>query len=50
MYLNYFTSIQQILSGLVVSVVYWTNWVVDANPSVFCIIFFPFKLKRLALS
>ena len=50
MYLDYFTSIQQILSDLVVSVVYWTNWVVDANPSVFCIIFFPFKLKRLALS
>ena len=28
MYLNYFTSIQQILSGRVVSVVYWTVWVV----------------------
>ena len=28
-YLNYFTSIQQILSGLVVSVVYWAIWVVS---------------------
>ena len=28
MYLNYFTSIQQILNGRVVSVVYWTVWVV----------------------
>ena len=46
MYLNYFTSIQQILSGLVVSVVYWTNWVVDANPSVFCIIFFAFQIEE----
>ena len=51
MYLNYLTPIQQILSGLVVSVVYWTIWVVGANPTVFRInSSFSFKLKRLALS
>ena len=50
MYLNYFTTIQQILSGLVVSVVYCTIWVVGSNPTIFRINFFSFKLKRLALS
>ena len=49
-YLNYFSSIQQILSGLVVSVVYWTIWVVGLYPAIFRISFFSFKLKRLALS
>ena len=48
--LNYFISVQQILIGLVVSVVYWTIWVLGLNPTVFRIIFFSFKLKRLALS
>ena len=42
MYLNYFTSIQQILSGLVVSVVYWTVWVAGSNPTVFQVNFFFF--------
>ena len=40
MYLNYFTTIQQILSGLVVSVVYCTIWVVGSNPTIFRINFF----------
>ena len=44
-YLNYFTSIQQILSGLVVSVVYWAIWVVSSNPNIFLINVFSFKLK-----
>ena len=34
MYLNYFSSIQQILGDLVVSVVYWTIWVVGSNLTV----------------
>ena len=31
--LNYFIYIQQILSDLVVSVVYWTIWVLGSNPT-----------------
>ena len=50
MYLNSFISIYQILSGLVVSVVYWTIEVVVSTHTVIGIIFFPFELKRLALS
>ena len=33
MYLNYFLTIQQILGGLVVSVVYWVFWIVHSNPT-----------------
>jgi len=40
MYFNYFPSVHQILSVLMVSVVYWTIWVVGSNPTVFCINFF----------
>ena len=46
MYLNYFTSIQQILSGLVDNVVYWTIWVVDSNPTVLPINFFFFQIGK----
>ena len=46
MYLNYFTTIQQILSGLVVSVVYCTIWVVGSNPTIFRINFFFFKIEE----
>ena len=46
MYLNYFTSFQQILSGLVFSVVYWTIWVVGSNPTVFHINFFFFQIEE----
>ena len=48
MYLNHFMLTQQILSGLVVSIVYWTIWVVGSNPTLFHVNFFPLKLKRLA--
>ena len=37
MYLNYIISIQQILSGQVVSVIYWTIWVLGSNPTVFAV-------------
>ena len=40
MYLNYFHAIQQLLSGLVVSVVCWTFWVVGSNRTAFHINFF----------
>ena len=47
MYLNYFTSFQQILSGLVFSIVYWTIWVVGSNPTVFHISFqFFFQIEE----
>ena len=46
MYFNYFTSFQQILSGLVFSVVYWTIWVVGSNPTVFHINFFFFQIEE----
>ena len=46
MYLNYFTNIQQILSGLVVSVVYCTIWVVGSNPTIFHINFFFFQIEE----
>ena len=46
MYLNYFISIQQILSGPVVSVVYWTIWVVGSNPTVFRINFIFFQIEE----
>ena len=45
MYLNYFTSIQQIISGLVVSVVYYTIWVVGSHPTVFHTNFFFFQIE-----
>ena len=50
MYLNYLPLIQQILSDLVVSVVYWYfwSWVRILLPIITK--FFSFKLKRLALS
>ena len=47
MYLNYFTSIQRILGGLVVSVVYWTIWIVGSNLTVLQIKFFPFQIEDL---
>ena len=40
MYLNYFRCIQQILSGLVVSMVYWTIWIVGSNPTFLRVNFF----------
>ena len=48
--LKLFRLFQQILSGLVVSVAYWTIWVVGSNPTVFRINFFSFRLKRLEIS
>ena len=48
--LKLFLLFQQILSGLVVSVAYWTIWVVGSNPTVFRINFFSFRLKRLEIS
>ena len=44
MYLNHFLTIQQILSGLFVSVVYWVFWIVRSNPSALHINIFSFKL------
>ena len=46
MYLYYFTSIWQILSGLVVSVVYWTIWVVGSNTTAFRINFVFFEIEE----
>ena len=47
MYLNYFTSIQQILSGLVVSVVQYTGpFGSGSNPTIFHINFFFFQIKE----
>ena len=37
---------QQILSGLVVSVVYYTFWVVGSNPTLFRINFFFFQIEE----
>ena len=48
MYLNYFTSMDQILSGLVASVVYYLGRGFESH--CFYVKFFSFKLKRLALS
>ena len=44
MYLNYFLTIQQILGGLVVSVVYWDFWIVGSDPPALFIIFFFFQI------
>ena len=38
--------IQQILSGLVVGVVYWTIWVVGSNPTVIHLEFFFFQIEE----
>ena len=47
MYLNYFTSIQQILSDLVLSVVHYTGpFGSSSNPTVFRINFFFFQIKE----
>ena len=48
MYLNYFTSMDQILSGLVASVVYHLGSGFESH--CFYVKFLSFKLKRLALS
>ena len=48
MYLNYFNSMDQILSGLVASVVYHLGSGFESH--CFYVKFFSFKLKRLALS
>ena len=44
--LKLFRLFQQILSGLVVSVAYWTIWVVGSNPTVFRINFFFFQIEE----
>ena len=46
MYLNYYASIQQIFSGLVVGVVYWTIWVMGSNPTVICLELFFFQIEE----
>ena len=46
MYLNYFTFIQQMPSGLEVSVVYWTTWVVGSNPTVLGINFSFYQIEE----
>ena len=46
MYLNYFRCIQQILSGVVVSMLYWTIWVVGSNPTVLRVNFFFFQMEE----
>ena len=46
MYLNYLRCIQQILSDLVVSIVYWTIWFVGSNPAVLQVNFFFFKTEE----
>ena len=45
-YLNYFISIEEILSGLVVSVEYWTIYVVGSNSTVFRIYIFFFEIEE----
>ena len=46
MYLNYFLTIQQILGGLVVCVVYWDFWIVGSDPLALFIIFFFFQIEE----
>ena len=46
MYLNYYASIQQILSDLVVGVVYWTIGGVGSNPTVIRLEFFFFQFEE----
>ena len=46
MYLNYYASIQQILSGLVVGVVYWTIRGVGSNSTVIRLEFFFFQFEE----
>ena len=45
MYLNYFLTIQQILSGLVISLVYWVLWIVGSNPTALHIKIFVFQIE-----
>ena len=47
MYLNYFPSIHQTCSGVVVSVAYWVFWLVGSFLLLFISVFFSFILKRL---
>ena len=46
MYLNYYASIQQILSGLVVGVVYWTIRGVGSNPTIIRLELFFFQFEE----
>ena len=46
MYLNYFPSIHQTCSGVVVSVAYWVFWLVSSFLLLFISVFFSFILKR----
>ena len=46
MYLDYYASIQQILSGLVVGVVYWPIGGVGSNPTVIRLEFFFFQFEE----
>ena len=46
MYLNYFLTVQQILSGLAVSAVYWVFWIVGSNRTALHINFFLFQIEE----